>query len=150
MFLEKPRIVMKTFAESQFNYSPLIWMLHSVSLNNKINGLHERVLRIVYSHYKSSFNTLLEMDGSYSIYHRNIQSLAIEIYKYLHDLSPALMGDILKLNKPTTCNLRTCQKLYSRNPKTVRYGRETISLLDPKIWEKVHQNIKNHTSLLSY
>ena len=141
---------MKTFVESQFNSSPLIWMLHSVSLNNKINGLHERALRIVYSHYKSSFNTLLETDGSYSIYHRNIQSLAIEISKFLHDLSPRIMGDILKLNKPTTYNLRTCQKLYGRKPKTVRYGREIISLLDPKIWEKVHQNIKNYTSLSSY
>ena len=72
MFLEKTTIVMKIFVESQFNYSPLIWMLHSRSLNDKINCLHERVLRIVYSDYKSSFNTLLEMDGSYSIPHRNI------------------------------------------------------------------------------
>ena len=72
MFLEKNAIVMKIFVESQFNYSPLIWMLHSSSLNDKINCLHERVLRIVYSEYKSSFNTLLEMDGSYSISHRNI------------------------------------------------------------------------------
>ena len=100
MFLEKPRIVMKTFVESQFNYSPLIWMLPSRSLKNKINRLYERALRIVYSDYKSSFKTLLEKDGSYSNHHRNIQSLAIEIYEFLHDLSPAIMGDILQLNKP--------------------------------------------------
>ena len=80
MFLEKPRIVMKI--ESQFNYSPLIWMLHSRSLNKKVNRLHERALKIVYSDCKSSFNTLLEMDGSYSVYHRNIQSLALEIFKF--------------------------------------------------------------------
>ena len=53
---------------------------------------------------------------------RNIQSLAIEIYKFLHSLSPAVMSDIIKLNRPPTCNLRTRQKLYSRNTKTVRYG----------------------------
>ena len=35
-------------------------MLHSRSLNDKINRLHERALKIVYSDYKSSFNTLLE------------------------------------------------------------------------------------------
>ena len=36
------------------------------------------------------------------------------------------------------------------NPKTVRYGRETISFLAPKIWAIVPQNIKNCTSLSSF
>ena len=59
MSLEKRRITMKTAVESQFNYCPLMWMLHSRTLNNKINCLHERALRIVYSDYKSAFKTLL-------------------------------------------------------------------------------------------
>ena len=43
--LEKCRTLMKAFIESQFNYCPLIWMLHSRALNNKINRIHERALR---------------------------------------------------------------------------------------------------------
>ena len=125
-------------------------MSHSRTLNNKINRLHERALRIVYSDYKSSFNTLLEKDGSFPIHHRNIQSLAIEIYKFLHGLSPAIMGDIIKLNRSPTYNLRTRQELYSRNPKTVRFGTETISILALKIWAIVPQNMKNCTSLSSF
>ena len=54
------------------------------------------------------------------------------IYKFLHGLSLAIMGDILKLNKPPTYKLRTSQKLYSRNPKTVRYCTVTTSFLAPK------------------
>ena len=43
MPLEKRRIVMKTFKiESQFYYCPLV---HSWSINNKINRLHERALK---------------------------------------------------------------------------------------------------------
>ena len=40
----------------------------------------------LYSDYKSSFNTLLDKDGPFAVHHRNIQSLAIEIYKFLHGL----------------------------------------------------------------
>ena len=34
-------------------------------------------------------------------------------------------------------------ELYARNPKTVRYGTETISFLSPKIWFLIPQNIKD-------
>ena len=97
MSLEKSRTVIKRFLESQLNDCPLIWMLHSRTLNKKINRLHERALRIVYSDYKLSFTAPFG----------NIQSVAVEIYKFFHDLSPAIMGNIIKLNKPHTHNLRT-------------------------------------------
>ena len=67
------------------------------------------MLRIVYFDYKLSFNSLFEKDSSFSVRHRNIQSLAIEIYKFLHGVSLAIMGDITKLNSPPTYNLRTRQ-----------------------------------------
>ena len=53
---------MKAFIESQFNYCPLIWMLRSRALNNKINHIHERALRTVYSNYNSSFYKLLKVN----------------------------------------------------------------------------------------
>ena len=86
--LEKHRIVMKTFIESQFNYCPLIRILHSRTINNKINLLHERALRVVYSDFRSSSEGPLMKDNSFSIHERNMQSLPIEIYKFLNGLSP--------------------------------------------------------------
>ena len=99
MSLDRCRMVMKAFIESQFNYCPLICMLHSRTLNNKINRLYERALRIIYSDYKSSFCELLEKDKSFSIHHKNIQNLAIEIYMFLHNLSPCIMNNIFKVNQ---------------------------------------------------
>ena len=75
---------MKAFIESQFNYCPFKWMVHSRALNNKINRIHERALKIVYSDYNSFFNELLDKDVSLTIHQRNVQSLATENYKYLH------------------------------------------------------------------
>ena len=46
---------MKSFTESQFGYCPLIWMFHGREVNNKINHLHERSLRIVYKDSNTSF-----------------------------------------------------------------------------------------------
>ena len=82
--IEKRRLLMKAFIESQFNYSPLVWMFHSRKLHNKINKIHERSLRIVYNDDSSSFEELPSKDNSVSIHHRNIQSLAIEMYKSRH------------------------------------------------------------------
>ena len=129
MSLEICRIVMKTFIESQFNYCPLIWMLHSRTINNEINRLHERALRIVCSEFKSSFEGLLMKDNSFSIHERNIPSLAIEIYSY---------------------DLRNHKELYSRNHKTVKYGTETVSYMAPKIWSKVPATIKMRSSFGSF
>ena len=54
MNVSKKRVIMKSFIESQFGYCPLIWMFHSRGLNNKINRIHERVLRITYNEKSSS------------------------------------------------------------------------------------------------
>ena len=53
MNVEKRRIILKAFTESQFEYCPLVWMFHSRGINNKTNRIHERALRITYSHHLS-------------------------------------------------------------------------------------------------
>ena len=57
---KQERILMKTFAECQFGYCPLIWMFHSRKVNSKTNHLQERSLRIVYNDYITSFKDLLK------------------------------------------------------------------------------------------
>ena len=62
---DKLSLIMKAFIESQFSYCPLIWMFHSRTMNNRINRLHERALRLVYKNENLSFEELLEVDGSF-------------------------------------------------------------------------------------
>ena len=45
--LNKKRILFKKFVTFQFNYCPLVWMCHRRTLNNRINNMHHRALRLV-------------------------------------------------------------------------------------------------------
>ena len=72
-------------------------MCHSRENNNKVNNrLHERCLRIIYNDKQSSFNALLEKDGSISIHERNIKILGIEMFKVSKNLAPPQMHEIYK------------------------------------------------------
>ena len=81
MDIKKRRMVMKAFITSQFGYCPLIWMFHSIALNNKINTIHEKSFRITYNDRTSTFEELLRKGNSVTIYHRNLKVLATELYK---------------------------------------------------------------------
>ena len=74
MDLNKRRNLMKAFITSQFSYCPLIWMFHSRNLNNKINRIHERALRLVY-HNNLHFSELLNLDNYITVHQKLLQVL---------------------------------------------------------------------------
>ena len=58
--LRKKRAIKKAFITPHFGYCLLVWMLHGRVLNNKINYLNLRTLRITYGDKISSFQNLLK------------------------------------------------------------------------------------------
>ena len=143
---DKLRIIMKAFIESQFSYCPLVWMFHSRTLNNRINILHEKALRLVYNDHNLSFNELLELDNSFTIHHRNLQKLATEIFKVKNNLSPVFMKNVFP-DSTNPYNLRHMPEFQSANIHSVYNGTETISFRGPKTWALVPENIKMSKSL---
>ena len=75
-------------------------------MNNRINMIQERALRIVYKDEISSFDELLQRDNSFTIHEINIQSLGIEIYKVINGISPEIMKEVFQLKE----NLKYCSK----------------------------------------
>ena len=66
-------------------------MFHRRKLNNRINNIHERALRIVYIDYESAFQQLLKQNKSVSIHQRTLQRPATETFKTKTGLNPFIM-----------------------------------------------------------
>ena len=138
---------MNTFIKVQFNYCFIIWMFHSRSLNNKINRLHERCLRIIYNEKHSNFEKFLNKDNCVSIQYSKIHALAIELYKIANDMSPIIMSEVFKL-RDTPCISLWHTSQFSTDPVHCVYnGIESASHLGPKICEQIPAEIKNKESL---
>ena len=102
MNINQRKHIMRAFISSQFGYCPLVWFFCSRKINNRMNRIQERALRIVYKDYVSTFAQLLEKDSSVSIHTRNLQVLAAEIFKARNNLSPPIVQNILEqLNQLT-------------------------------------------------
>ena len=132
---EKKRFIMKSFIESKFSYCPLIWMFCSRKMNRKINHIHERALRLVYEDYVTSFEDLLVKDKTVSIHHRNIQKVAIEMFKVKNDLCPTFIKNLF-------CQIQT------RTRSNASFGEQSIRSIGPIVWDSMLPgNLKTITSL---
>ena len=147
--LSKLIILMNSFFWSQFSYFPLVRMFCSRALNNKINRLHERCLRMVYIDKKSTYENLLVRDRSVSVHVRNLQILAIEMFKVHSDLSPPIFKELFhkrtlnyELGHPSQFTIPRIESAYN--------GSKGIAYLGPKIWNMVPSELKEMSSISSF
>ena len=129
----KRHIILKTFIESQFSYCPLVWMFCSRTMNNKINRIHERALRLVYQDYKTTFEDLLRKDNSLSFHHRNIHQVAIEMFKVKHDLSPPFIRELFSC-KENSQGTRSGDTFERPNVDSVKKGDRSLRIFGPIVW----------------
>ena len=105
-------------------------MFCSKGISDKVNHLHKRVLQIVYLDYTSSFEKLLEKDNSITIHQRNIQLVAVEMFKVLKRLEPELLMENFELD------LGRSKKTFRRpNVNTETYGKHSLRYFGPVVWD---------------
>ena len=121
-------------------------MFHSRRLNNKINSIHERALRITYQDNTSTFQELLNKDNFVSMHHRNLQVLATEMFKIHRDLSPEILRET-SVSKTSLYNLERNDNFEKRKVRSVYQGTESLSFLGPKIWDLVPVELKQPETL---
>ena len=138
-------ILLSSFIISNFSYCPLIWMFCSTKSTKKINAVHERSLRIIRNDYESLYPLLLEEALQIAFHQRCINSLMIEVYKYLNGHSPDIMN-IFKLRE-NTYNLRNSHIFQTENPRSLKYGHDAILYRASQLRQQVPIDIREAASL---
>ena len=140
---------MRAFITSQFQYCPLIWMFHSRQLNQKINKIQERALRITYKDTESTFSELLQKDCAVTIHTKNLQMLMTEMYKTKNGLNPSFMQEMFRENT-THYNLRNNNEFTQPRVRSVSNGTESIRFKGPQLWQTLPPTIRNSETLCRF
>ena len=148
MNLSKRSLLMNSFLKTQFNYCPLIWMCHSRENYRKIKRLHERCLKTTYNDKQSSFNELLEKDGSASIHERNRFSGKVTWKKKSLKLLKANWKFYSKFDISKFGSTYFCACVFFCVVKQC-VGFVNTSRPIPGRWRKIKLNFYFHTSLWS-
>ena len=148
---EKKALV-NSFVLSNFNYCPLVWFTSKISSLRKIENLQKRALRFLLNDYTSSYTALLIKSGKSTINVRNHRSLCIEVFKTINNLNPSFMNEIFKKSRPKNRPVRNQYKLNLEIPRVnqVRFGRNSLRYLAPKIWNSLPHDIKSAENLKSF
>ena len=80
------------------------------------------------------------------VHQKCTELLMIEVYKYLNGLLPDIMSDIFKLRE-NTYNLRNFHIFESQNPRTKKFGLDSIAYRASQLWENFPEEIPSSTSL---
>ena len=72
--LSQAKILYNSFILSQFNYCCLVWMFCSKTLQNKINQIQKRALRIVYNDPNFNLDKPVELGKTITVHIKNIKT----------------------------------------------------------------------------
>ena len=141
MSLNQRQTLMKMFIELQFSYCPLIWMFHGRIVNKKLTtctkGSYVLFIKIVLVLLKTYLKGI-----NLTIHHRNIQSLAIELFKFKQNLSNSMLSDIF-LTRSISYNLRSQTDFIRCNASTSQYGLNSMRCFASKVWQMIPMEFKN-------
>ena len=83
------------------------------------------------------------MDGSYTVHHKNIQTLLLEMYKIKHNLSESCLKNLFSIVN-SNYNLRSQSDFGVPGLNTVfLYGANSIRYFGSMIWNSLSNDLRN-------
>ena len=134
-------LLYNSFLISNFGYCPLVWMFCGKTANNNIDRVQKRALQAVYNDFSSSQDTLRLKGNHLKIHIVNLKCLLVEVYKSLHDESPAILCNIF-IRKPSNYNLRINNLLVLPKTSTLTYGLHSFTYRGSMTWNHLPDELK--------
>ena len=139
--LREAKLIHQAFIMSNFNYCPVVWHFCSLTSTRKMEKIQERALRLLYDDPTTPYQELLTSHGHTTLHIQRLRTIALEVFKSLHDLNPAFMKDMFE-EKTVQYGLRDTQKLTQPKYRTIRYGRNTLTYYGAHLWNLLPSHIK--------
>ena len=133
--------IFHSFILSQFKYCPVVWHFCKKRKIDMMEKIQERALRFVYNDKESTYMTLLTKANRKTLYNDRLKSIAIEVYKSLHGISPYYLRDMFSI-KDCHYDLRNVYILKQPYVNTVTYGIMSHRYHGAKIWNNLPCTIK--------
>ena len=145
----KPLIVSSAY--SNLNYCFVVWHFCKQKSSQKVENLQKRALQFLQNDYTSSYDDLLENSNKSTMTIQRLRTLCLEILKTLHQLNPCFMSNIFEV-KSSDRPVRSQQYLNLKvvRANQVRFGEKSLTVLRPKIWNRLPPHIKNTANLSAF
>ncbi len=75
----------------------MLWHFCGKASNKKIELIQKSTLRFLLNDQKSTYRELLEKCNSTTMFLRRVKTIAIEVFKSLHDLNPNFMKEVFNI-----------------------------------------------------
>ena len=110
------------------------------TMNRRITYIHERVLRLFYGDYNTSFSDLLLKDNSVTIHFRNIGRPVIEMFKIENNLCPEFIKELFNI---VPCQTRSKALFHRQNINKVYKSKCSLRSFGPIVRNAmVRENLK--------
>ena len=141
--------IFHSFILSHFKYCPVVWHFCRKNKIDMMEKIQERALRFVYNDSCSSYTDLLSKAKRVTLYNDRLKSIAIEVFKSLHGISPHYLHNIFSI-KECQYNLRNELILVQPLVKTVSYGLKSYKYHGAKIWNNLPKSVKCAKNLYEF
>ena len=84
-----------------------------------------------------------EEDGSFTIHHRNLRTLAVEFFKVFKGLGLVIFAEAFPVRQQSQYNMRNYSYFAMSCAKTVNYGSESLSYIGSKLWDSISSHMKD-------